>query len=508
MRIVVCCNVYPPHFIGGAELIAHQQAKALAALGHHVSVYTGDHALDAPRHQARDTEYDGLQVRRVRLNERDFSPFNVTFCHPEVEADFEAYLRRERPDVVHFHNVSGLSIRIISIARQHGARTVQTLHDYSGFCFKNTAMKTPEAACESFEDCHECLSHLDDGQGRAIPMRLRQDIFKVIVREDVDAYVSPSRFLADKYLEAGFDPARMNVLWNGIDAGRFARVERDPVPGVVRFSFFGHLGAHKGVQTLVEALPLLREPAGARLNLVGDGEMRQWCAAAAAASGCRHLVRFWGKLDSRNVEAAYRKTDVLVLPSLWHENQPVSITEAMACGIPVIASNMGGNPELVRHGDTGLLFQAGDVHGLAAAMQRLVDEPRLIERMGAKGRESMQRNTFALQAQALVRLYRSLARPRPAAAPIPIVACSGARFPEGADAVPREVDRRLGVPIRFVHAEWLDETRLREAAVRWEVESPVERGAQDRRPRAVGIDGAADAIAAAIRPEPWEARQA
>lgn len=471
MKVVICSNVYPPHFIGGAELVAHYQALALVRLGHEVSVYAGDSMLEIPRHHALDTVHDGIPVRRIRLTAEDFSTLNVTFCHPAVEADFEAFVARERPDVVHFHNVNGLSIKIIAIARESGARTVVTLHDYWGFCFKNTAMRTAVEACRDFDACGQCQSHIDDGDGRRIPMRMRQDIFRLVLGRDVDAFVSPSRALADTYLRAGFAPSRMHVVWNGIDAERFGRIARQPLPEAVRFSFFGYLGWHKGIHTLVDALALLPDPTRARVNFVGDGDLRNACRDAAASSGCGHLVRFWGKVPNDRIEEAYRQTDVVVLPSMWRENQSVSITEAMAAGIPVIASNMGGNAELVRHGHNGFLFESGDANALAAAMQRFIDAPVLLAEMGARGREIMHRFTFDSQAARLLAIYRSCGAAPPPDPVEPVVACSGTRFPQGATVLHSAVEQRARRAVRFVHEDWLTRRQLLEARARWDAEA-------------------------------------
>ena len=470
MRIVVCSNVYPPHFIGGAELIAHQQAKALAALGHEVSVYAGDHMLHAPRHVARDDSYDGLSVRRIRLTGDDFNPAYVSFFHPAIERDFADFVARVKPDVVHFHNIVGLSLKLISIAKEAGARTVLTLHDYWGFCFKNTAMKTPTEPCRDVTRCHECLSHVDDGADRRIPIRLRQDAFREFLLADVDLFVSPSAYLADQYVAAGFDRRRMRVVWNGIDTARFGRIALDPIPEAVRFSFFGYLGWHKGIHLLIDALAQLPDPTRARLNIVGDGELKRFYMDAVQAVGCRHLVRFWGKIDNQAVEHAYAETDVLVLPSLWPENQPVSITEAMASGRPVIASGMGGSRELVVHGVTGFLFEPEDVHGLAAAMQKFVSEPRLVEAMGEKGRARIAQATFASQAAKLLALYRSSVPGDPEDESPPIVACLGDRFPEGSDAVAPTAEARVGSPIRFLHADWVPQRSAARVAAHWRVD--------------------------------------
>jgi hypothetical protein len=203
------------------------------------------------------------------------------------------------------------------------------------------------------------------------------------------------------------------------------------------------------------------------VNLVGEGELRQFYADALESNGCRDLVRFWGKLGNDRVEEAYAQTDVLVLPSIWRENQPVSITEAMAAGMPVIASDMGGNRELVRDGVNGFLFEAGDVHGLAAAMQRFIDEPDLLGIMGARGRERMRDNSFVARAEELVKLYRSAAPARGDEARIPVVSCRGARFPEGAEAVVSGVGRRLDGAVRFLHADWLTALTAPRVAVEW-----------------------------------------
>jgi len=291
----------------------------------------------------------------------------------------------------------------------------------------------------------------------------------VILRRDVDAFVSPSRYLAQMYVAAGFDAPRIHLVWKGIDLERFGRIERRPLPEAVRFSFFGHFGRHKGVQVLIDAFAQLRDPSAARLNLVGDGEMRDLYRDAIAANGCKALVRFWGKVPNDRVECAYRETDVVVLPSLWPENQPVSIKEAMAASLPVIATDMGGNPELVRHGVNGLLVPAGDVHALAAAMQAFIDAPELIERMGHRGRERIRGTSYEAQARTLVKLYRTREVRRIAPA-VPRVAWVGDRFPEGSDALPRAVERNARTLVHFVHADWLTEADAGSIALRWNVD--------------------------------------
>lgn len=477
MRILICCNVYPPKFVGGAELIAHYQGVALRAAGHDVRVFAGDTHTAAPRYATSDDDYEGIPVRRIRLTAEDFNPGHANFSHPAVERCFTALLCEFRPDVVHFHNLIGLSVTIVRLAREAGARTIVTLHDYWGFCFKNTGMKSESEQCIDATSCHECRQHIDDGRARRIPMRMRQDYFRLLA-DGVDAFVSPSRYLADRYVAAGFPSARMHVVWNGIDVERFARVRRAPSNHEMRLTFVGHFGGHKGVHTLLEALPFVSRRTNVRINLVGDGEERGEYERVLASNGCGQHVRFWGKLDNRRMEEVYADTDVLVLPSIWHENQPVSVTEAMASGCPVIASDMGGSRELVVDGVTGYLFKAGDATQLAERICRFVDDPSLLERMGRYGRQRMRPCSFQSQVLELLRIY---AQPEPEESPaqgrVPLVVCVGDRVQaDAAQALELLPDYCSSRAVNVTMSEWLTAGQLHTARALWVVDAsaPIE----------------------------------
>ncbi len=460
MKILLCSNVYPPHFVGGAELIAHEQAKALIEAGHEVRVFAGDTRSADARYVVSDDRHEGIAVRRVRLVAQDFQPAYANFSHPAVDRHFDSLLKSYRPDVVHFHNLVGLSVTLVRLAKEAGASTVMTLHDHWGFCFKNTAMKTELRPCEDFTACHECQRYVDDGRNRRIPIRMRQDYFGCTL-DAVDAYISPSRYLAGSYVAAGFPQTRMHVLRNGIDVDRFAAVGRTPSDRI-RFTFIGHFGRHKGVHTLLHALANLPDATKARVNLVGEGEERRECERIVETAGLADCVRLWGRLENSRIVEAYAETDVLVLPSTWRENQPVSITEAMACGRPVIATAMGGNRELVVDGVTGFLFRAGDPVELAERMSRFVDDPALIESMGARGKALMAENSFDAHVRALLQVYEGSRRTAGTSARrAPLFVCVGERVSEVAQKAIALVPRYLAsLRIDVTMSEWLTADQL------------------------------------------------
>lgn len=472
MRILICCNIYPPHFIGGAELVAHYQGKHLVAAGHQVQVFTGDTQVGALRHALRTERYDGLIVHRVHLTGEDYPSDFVNFSHPLVESHFSNTLSSFQPDVVHCHNIIGLSVTILQIAHEFGAKVVLTLHDHWAFCYKNTIMKQVGVACTDYARCEECMPFIEDGCNRKIPMRMRQDYMKCAMGA-VDAFISPSQYLADTYIQAGFPPSKMQILWNGIDVDKFAEIERIPKADKLRFSFFGYFGRHKGIHTLLEALTLLKNKGNVQINLVGDGDQRTAYEHQLRENGCIDLVRFWGKIDNKDVAQAYAQTDVLVLPSIWRENQPVSITEAMACGIPVIGSNMGGIPELVEDGVTGLIFEAGNSVDLAQKMDRLIADNALVKALGVTGQSKIRLNSFSRQVDKLLEIYGAPYEiGRSDAATTAIVACFGQQV----DTVCAEAMALLpaylnGAQPYILMADWLTTPQLQRASVVWAIDA-------------------------------------
>jgi glycosyltransferase involved in cell wall biosynthesis len=462
--VIICCNVYPPRFIGGAELIAHYQAKELQKLGWKVIVFTGDPKPQSHRHDMTHDSFDGIDVFRIYLTHQDYHYEYVNFYQTAVDEHFRTLLKRYNPDVVHLHNIIGLSLGIISLAKTCGAKTVLTVHDHWGFCFKNTLIAQNGKTCTNISACRECLPAIEDSVGRHLPMRLRQDFITLAMRK-IDAFISPSAYLAKTYISAGFPQKQFHVVWNGIDINKFQQISRKSKPGFLRLTFCGFLGKHKGLHTLLEALPMIKDNARVRVNLVGDGDQKESYKAILEANGCLSLVRFWGKLDNREIDRAYAETDVLVLPSIWQENQPVSITEAMAAGIPVLASRMGGIVELIEEGVTGFLFDAGNAGQIAAIIDRLLQEPTLIVRLGQNAAKQMALHDYSRQVQKLLSIYQlPLKSGKKNGKNERLIICIGQRFSLPAfSAISSDRVFSTSTTYRFLHGDWCDTEQWQDA---------------------------------------------
>ncbi|MBV8820942.1 MAG: glycosyltransferase, partial [Acidobacteriaceae bacterium] len=190
-----------------------------------------------------------------------------------------------------------------------------------------------------------------------------------------DAIVVNCRFLERHMVEdEGVDPAVLRVCFNGIDLDFFSpAVERRAGP--LTIGTMSGLHRWKGVDTLLAAFALVRDiHTQMKLLVVGSGTMLESLKQQAKELGIAERVTF--EPATARVPEMLRRMDIFVLPSL-SEALSNALMEAMACGCCAAASNVGGNPELVREGETGLLFEAGDAHGLAAALRRLIENAGL-----------------------------------------------------------------------------------------------------------------------------------
>jgi glycosyltransferase involved in cell wall biosynthesis len=209
------------------------------------------------------------------------------------------------------------------------------------------------------------------------------------IATDVTQFFSPSQYLRNEFIRFGVPVDRIAHAPLGFDHVPFqvqAAVRR-PVDtrGPLRLGFVGTLMVSKAPHLLVEAARGFETGAvrvdlfGPQADYHGDDSYRQRLAPLLSAPGVRHH----GPVPHSSIPAALASLDILVVPSVWPENSPLVIHEAFLAGVPVIASRIGGIPELVEHGRNGLLFEPGNATALHKEIARLLDDPGLLNRLRA-----------------------------------------------------------------------------------------------------------------------------
>lgn len=366
---------------GGADVVYLEQAKMFRERGWEVAQI----AMQHPKNE--DSEYGSYFTEKIEfgdqmpLADRLRQAVKIIYSK-EASAKVAALIGKLQPDIVHAHNVyHHLSPSVLKAARDSGVPVVLTTHDLKLLC-PAYSMTSQGRVCE---DCRT--------QGRRALLRNRcmkgsialSSLIYVesslhsalgLYKRNLDALISPSRFVISKFGEWSWDGPPIYHVPNFADFG-----ERAPnfSPGRY-FVYFGRLSPEKGLRTLVSA----GARAGVPIVLVGTGPMEQELRVLAAQLNAE--VAFAGFRKGEELWRLVGDSRAMVLPAEWYENAPLTIVEAYACGKPAIGADIGGIPELIRHGHTGALFSSGNVEELATVLREYADRPdREIEAQGREG---------------------------------------------------------------------------------------------------------------------------
>jgi glycosyltransferase involved in cell wall biosynthesis len=381
MRVAIFHNRYI--YRGGEDSVVDMEAELLRKAGHTVHLFIVDNR----------EEIAGSALGAIRAGLR-------ARWNPIVYDRVTAFLERTAVDVGHVHNFFPLlSPAVHAAIGDLRIPVVQTLHNYRLLCANGMFLRR-ERPCE---DCvtrgpwnavrHGCYrgSRLQTAVwAEQTALHRRRGTW----RRRVDLFTTPSAFARRKLLAAGLPPERIVVKGNPVaDLG-------EPTSGGRGAVFVGRLSREKGVHLLLEAW---RRLAGQPLTIVGSGPEE---AALRRSASSIPGVRFLGQVDRGRVYAALREAAFAVVPSIWYENFPVAVAEAMACGRPTIAAHPTALDEFVDHGRTGLLFDTGDAGSLADACSALLADPARAEAMGREARAYYEeRLTPEVSLARLVALY-------------------------------------------------------------------------------------------------------
>jgi glycosyltransferase involved in cell wall biosynthesis len=362
MNVLLVHNYYQQP--GGEDRVFRQEGALLESKGHHVVRY------EVHNDEIRST--DGL---RLALN---------TIWNPSSSAHVRRMIRQEHIDVMHVHNTFPLiSPAIYYAARAEGVAVVQTLHNYRLLC----------PAATLFREGHPC----EDCVGKALPW---PGVVRACYRNDrratgvtasmlfahrmlrtwtrtVDRYIALTEFARGKFIEANLPADKLRIKPNFVH----------PDPGLGAGDagcamYVGRLSEEKGIETLLQAWTRLEQKVP--LQIVGDGPL---AGAVIEASKRFPGISWLGRLNWEQTIATLKSAALLIVPSIWYEALPVTILEAFAVGVPVVASDLGSLTSLIADGHTGYHFKPGDPGDLADKVAQLFSRPEILRSMRKNVRE-------------------------------------------------------------------------------------------------------------------------
>ena len=386
-KLLLVHNYYQQR--GGEDVVFEAEARLLEEHGHQVLRYEASN-------DGLDTMPAWTLARRTIWNSRTYH-------------DVRRLLERERPALVHVHNtLPVVSPAVYYAARRAGVPLVQTLHNYRLLC-PSAVLFRQGAVCE--ECLHLTLAHPAVRYGcyrgsRAASAAVAttsalQRVFGTWHR-CVDLFVALTDFARGKFIQGGLPPDRIVVKPNFAPDRRVERVDGDYA------LFVGRLSPEKGVQPLLEAWQRLG--GRTRLRIIGDGPEAPAVTAAIRAGAA---IDYLGRQGPDAVAAAMAGAKFLIFPSIWYETFGLTIIEAYAAGLPVLASDMGAMADLVREGVTGLRFRPGDPEHLAQRVEWALAHPEALREMGRNARREYEsRYTPGRNHGLLLEVYETALRRR------------------------------------------------------------------------------------------------
>ena len=211
-----------------------------------------------------------------------------------------------------------------------------------------------------------------------------------------DNVIFVSHSVQNQFIKSGYQWAKKGcVIYNGVDIKQFSPIDNNTSLIDGYLLFVGSLSPHKGLQTVIDALALLiNDPdiAPVMLRVAGSGHEAHICDIYSQVTklGLNGRIELLGKLERSKMPDLYRHARALVFPSIWQEPLARTTQEAMACGVPVIATLTGGTAELVENRINGLTFEPGDARVLAAQIKYLWANPELVRQMGKAARKTIE----------------------------------------------------------------------------------------------------------------------
>ena len=390
MRILLLSNLYPPYVLGGAEILARDYVINLEESGHEVVVLTSSYGLPSAQqdgniwrtlHYAPAAHFD--PNRRLWRQINLLSDYYQSFHNAANVQELQRVITATKPDVLYIWEITGIGLNSM-------LKALNTVNLPVVFHLGNYWL-------------HYTLSPQTE-QTRLHTRWLKKMLIGRVPSLTYTSLIAVSHSVKQEYAGAGCDAERIEVIYNGIDA-RFLNTPRnedenshfttEPKAKDIQVIYVGRLSLEKGVMMILQALDILVKEQNRyhfHLNIFGDGD-EVYIRELEAFLQQKQLVQcvtFHGKVPQDELIKHYDRSDIMLVPSIWKEPFGLVVAEAMARGLPIIASNLGGPAEIVTHDVDGLLIEPGNVQALIAAILQLSADPAKCKQLGQAARSTVQ----------------------------------------------------------------------------------------------------------------------
>lgn len=366
--------------VGGACQLFYDEVKLLKRKGHQVHVFTLNESM------AKKAYLENIDHQTIYHEPRDpsIAHFFQKYFSWKIYQSFKQTIKEFQPNIIHIHNNLKSSLSIILASKHCQIPIVHTLHDANLLCISSYGInKTTGELClnGSLINCfaNKCFP-LSKFVKHAGLWKTRQWIEK----HYINAILCPSKFLMETLRKLGYKNLEYLpyfIDWDSQKRSKQINMHKNS-PYIL---YAGRLIQLKGIPYLLEAFKIvLKTKPEFKLVIAGGGQEMENLKFYASELSVAEKVIFLNKVPHETLFSLYQKASLTVLPSIGLENSPLSIIESFSAGTPVVASNVGGIPELIINGKTGYLSKPKNTQDLADKILKLARNPLLAKRVGMK----------------------------------------------------------------------------------------------------------------------------
>lgn len=385
MRILLGVHQFFPTHYTGTERYVLNLAKQLQRMGHYVKVLTYAFKEQTafkcefpPTLLYREYSYEGVPVIAIRHKKQpDDLSFVFDFMDTEIYNATKWIIKTGNFDIYHCAHPLRIASSI-KAAKDMNLKVVFMVTDYFMMCPMGIMLRTDNTLCDGPDNGINCLKFCFTNVNKERMQSRISDSLRLI--ECSDVLLSPSQFLIAAFDSTGFIPSSRFILSrHGFDYSKKKSHSLKAQKYPITFGYIGTVQYHKGVHIMVEGFKRVKNPQ-IRLHIWGGcfHEVEYQKSIKELAKN-DHRIEFKGQYDFNDIDKILEQIDVVIVPSIWYENAPLTVSTSLAYGIPVLTSEIGGMREAVMDGRNGLTFKVGDPIDLADKIRLISEKSELIE---------------------------------------------------------------------------------------------------------------------------------
>ncbi|MFO7996274.1 MAG: glycosyltransferase [Dehalococcoidia bacterium] len=378
MNILYMVHQFYPEYWTGTEKFVLKTSSMMQKAGHRVRVVTyalrDEYSFDETMDNIlwREFTYNGIEVIALR-HKRIPNDLHISLGDDSMTSAAKHVLSLEKPDIIHIGHAMRVG-EVAVVARSLGIPYIMTLTDFWMICPKYNLVNSRGDLCQGPGDGRVCAESCPELPSDFISKRLataRDFLF------GATSVISPSEFLAAIFRKE-VPGLSVKVINHGLSYNTIRRNNRSYRKGDrLAFCYAGSLNHHKGVHVLIEAFKEIRSR-DVVLKIFGSGPDQTYVNSLFDLARGDTRIEFHDAFQEEDVGGILSSVDVIIVPSLWYENYPLILHEALACHTPALVSNAGGMSEKVKNGVNGFTFSLGDRDELRVAIERIIDNPVIL----------------------------------------------------------------------------------------------------------------------------------